>query len=132
MNLMNLSKQSRQHLVHPRRHLVAKLFPEAAATFSPTYSKIDLTSQTIAIRSEPKARVPAWYLIDHQKPFQTSESPGIPSSSGISFLEKYQVQVETITTNSLIATRNAIIQRIPKYMKKAIYLVFESQVTSFY
>jgi hypothetical protein len=70
-----------------------------------------LMHQTIAIMSDPRARDPKWYLGIHQKPFQTSASPGIPSSSGISLFEKYQLAAETTITNSLHERMNAMIQK---------------------
>ena len=65
---------------------------------------------------DPRAREPIWYLKVHSKALPMSESPGIPSSSGMSFLEKYHVHVEIIITRSLAAIRKNESQKIPKYM----------------
>lgn len=109
--------------MQPSRHFVHLFSPDALQTLFPIYSKIPLIVQTIARMPEPRAREPSWYLKDHHIPFQTSESPGMPSASGTSFLLKYHVALETIMTNSFMAIINALIQIIPKNIPAIIQLV---------
>lgn len=128
---MNLSKQDNMQRIHPIRHLVQPLPPVAASILLPTYSNIALINHIIANTHDPKASDPGWYLIDHQKPFHTEESPGIPSASAISFFEKYQVHVATITTNSLHDTMKAVNQKIANDITQSMAFVYSDQVTSF-
>lgn len=127
--LTNLSKQSRQQRQQQSRHSV-HLFPaEAWCSFSPIYSKRALIAHTRVKRNEPNASVPIWYLNVHQKPFQTSASPGIPSESAISFLLKYQVALAQITANSLQAIIKAVIQTNPRVIPAIIQLVPDDLIT---
>jgi hypothetical protein len=45
----------------------------------------------------------------------------MPSSSGISLFEKYQVAVETIITNSLQERMNAMIQKYPNIIIQSMF-----------
>ena len=120
---MNLSKQSRQHLMQQSKPLVKALFPEASCTFFATYSKMKRIIQTTAINKEPRAIEPKWYLGIQKKPFQTSASPGMPSESGIVLSEKYQLAAAQTMTNSLHERINAIIQKYPKIIIQSMLAV---------
>ena len=109
--------------MQPIRHFVHPLFPEALYILFPMYSKIARIAHTMARMPEPRAIEPMLYLKDHHIPFQTSESPGMPSPSGMSLRLKYHVALEQIITNSFIAMMKALIQTMPKNIPAIIQLV---------
>jgi hypothetical protein len=80
-------------------------------------------------RPDPRAREPKWYLIDQVYPLHTSESPGIPSLSGMSFLEKYHETQDAIMTNSLHATMNETTQKMLKKQSHTNQVVYASHST---
>ena len=102
--------------------------PASFSYFLAKYSKTTLSIVTIAIKREPNAREPKWYLNAHQRPVETLT----PSASDPAL--KYQRAHVVAIVNYKIAIMKATIQKKPNMKTQNIVLadLFSSNVANIY